>query len=101
MFKKNDICFETTDRVEFETYLLTEHRDVAREVEAFGIRYDLADDNPDPLTELITQIVNGEYEDMAEGDLINQGMKYLEMDQVEFGGNLDENYYWNGIRIEG
>jgi len=95
MFKDE---FLTEDRGEFENYILTKQPVVARDVMFLGIRYNLAED--DPLTELILKIMNGEFIDMCEGDLMQDGMDAIITDMTEFGGNLDEDYSFEGIRVE-
>ena len=98
--KEHGVVMNTENEGTFAAYLMSHEPGVTIEVMEFGIRWGLAEDNPDPLTELCRQVMSGKYEGMTTGHLVRQGLDALAEDMVDFGANLDETYNYHGIRIE-
>lgn len=100
IFKKGKTKFETEDRDVFADYIMSQYPDVAGQVRYLGVRYYLAEDNPNPLDELCQKVADGYYAEMCDGDLFEEGLDALITDMVHYGGNLKPDYNFYGIRIE-
>lgn len=83
--------YETDDRSAFEDFIQAHTSDVlVRDIQRLGIRDRIACDSPDPVGDLADYICDGDYEDMAGGDLFADGMDVIERDFLEYGRDPDD-----------
>lgn len=90
--------FDTTDKIEFMRFLMDRTTEgIVRDVMELGIRFYLAEDNPDPLTELIERIMDGYFQGRSDIELLSDGLGVLEIDFLEYGREPDN--LFDGISI--